>query len=301
MKKTLVSFTISFACLISFFNFVNADTISITTADVDAWQVAKLMQAQVAAGSSKKNRDITDVVFKNYQDGYSTVTNTDKTLSKGDALNYGNVKQTYILKPIPSAFQDIALTTPEAKPGGGLSADGNIYPVIDNASESPGYYAFQTTFSLSPEIVDLSGVFMNINLDIVVDDLLEGIFLNGYELTKYSSYRGLHGASGTQLRVLDINGSLLLNDLIEQGLFFTDTANTLEFVVRNDVMYRDGIYYYDQEYNGFFFAALGDINFGDQQYENSFAPTPEPATLLICLTCGGLALAIRRRKNKKTE
>jgi hypothetical protein len=53
--------------------------------------------------------------------------------------------------------------------------------------------------------------------------------------------------------------------------------------------------------NPFFFGAFGEITFGDQQYAHSFNPTPEPATLLICLTCGGLALAIRRRKNKKTK
>jgi hypothetical protein len=311
MKKTLVSFTISFACLIGFCTFANADTISITTADVGAWQVAKLIQAPVAGGYSKYNRATTDVIFKNYIDGYSTIvnsgetlprdgrlTNPDKILSRGDVLTYGAVKQNYTTKALPSGFQDIALTTAEARSGSGRSVDGNYYD--NNNVEKSGYYAFQTTFSLTPETLALSGAYMNINLDIIVDDFLEGIFLNGHELTAYSPFRGAQGMSdyGVALLLEGFNGSILLDDLIEQGWLLTDGANTLEFVTRNNVINRDGINDMD---TSLYFAALGDINFGDQQYEHSFAPTPEPATLLICLTCGGLALAIRRRKNKKTE
>jgi hypothetical protein len=317
MKKTLVSFTISFACLIGFCKFVNADTISITTADVGAWQVAKLIQAPVAPGSPKKNRATTDVIFKNYIDGYSTIvnhgetlptnsilTNPDKTLSKGDILDYSYVKQAYTTKPHPSDFKDILLTTADARTGMRPinNADINSTMHEHNSLESSGYYAFKTDFSLSPETSDLSGLFLNINLDVFFDDTLEGIFLNGYELTKYSSYRALQGSISSpaaSIRLIhDINGSILLDDLITQGLFFTDAVNTLEFVVSNAVVTFNGSYNVETE---LFFGAFGDINIGNQLYENSFASTPEPATLLICLTCGGLALAIRRRKNKKTE
>ncbi|MDR2170916.1 MAG: hypothetical protein LBP59_12305 [Planctomycetaceae bacterium] len=287
MKKTLVSFTISFVCLISFYDFVNADLLpswNITTGDTNAWKVAKLLQAPDNAVAATR-ANITETVFKNYLEGYSTVAKPDRTLSRGDALSYGSVKKMENSHPGYGSW-DNSITASDARNGS-----------FSNDVGSPGYYAFQTVFSLSPEAVILSGSFLNINLEMRTDDWLEGIFLNGQDITKYAE--AAHGVIGSAefgriLPKLELTGSVLLDDLIEQGLFLTDTANTLEFIIRN----------VDGSFNGdgpFAFGALGEINIGDQQFAHSFNPTPEPATLLICLTCGGLALAIKRRRKKMME
>ncbi|MDR2171223.1 MAG: hypothetical protein LBP59_13855 [Planctomycetaceae bacterium] len=288
MKKTLVSFTISFACLIGFCAFANADVVqswSITT-DVDAWKMAKLLKSSNQAINSTKD-EIHKTVFNNYLNGYSTVVNPDKTLSAG-VLSYENVKQSHITTTIPDGFNNTALT-----PLDGITGTWNHYGDIQTLDYiySPGYYAFQTTFSLSPEVTDLSGLFLNIDLDMTADDWLEGIFLNGHEITEYGA-NGANGGIGHGYTI-ELTGSILLDDLIGLGLFLADGVNTLDFVVGNESI--------SSNKNPFHFAALGDINIGDQQFDHSFSSTPEPATLLICLTCGGLALAIRRRRNKKTE
>jgi hypothetical protein len=302
MKKTLVSFTISFACLISFCTFANADilqswNITTTATDTNAWKVAKLLQAKDSAVAGVR-ADITDTVFKNYLEGYSTVANPDKTLSKGANLTYVNVK--HFLNSITSADATIGQFYTNDMTSGVAYAytDSTILPPgyyvwSDPTTMPPGYYAYQTTFSLSPEISDLSGLFLNINLDITADNYLEGIFLNGQEIAKYSSIKGAEGyKSGLREYILDLTGSVLLEDLVANGLFLSDDVNTLEFVVRN----RSDVD------NPTYLGTQGSFNISDeQQFSHSFNPTPEPATLLICLTCGGLALAIRRKKNKKTE
>ncbi|MDR2169061.1 MAG: PEP-CTERM sorting domain-containing protein [Planctomycetaceae bacterium] len=283
MKKTLVSFTISFACLIVFCTFANADMLpswKITTENTSDWQVANLLQINASVVNAN-NSEITETVFKNYLEGYSTVANPDKTLSKGAVLLYKNVKATEGL--------DGYITPGDAQIGFTYDLDGT--PHLVDRIYSPGYSVFQTEFSLSSEISDLSGLFLNIDIGITIDDVLEGIFLNGYEITKYSSLKAIYGFN-TDRSEKDINfdGSILLDDLIAQGLFLTDAANTLEFVVRNT----------GEIGNPYKISLLGDISIsGERDFEHSFNPTPEPATLLICLTCGGLALAIRRRKNKK--
>ncbi|MDR2169226.1 MAG: PEP-CTERM sorting domain-containing protein [Planctomycetaceae bacterium] len=254
---------------------------NITTGDTNAWQVARLLQAPSNTVAGKK-ADIIEEVFKNYVNGFSTVANPDKTLSKGGNLNYGNVMQ-------DMTFGNHFVTTAEAKTGPFTNSQGT--PYIAKDIDSPGYYAFQTEF-LSPEILDLSGLFLNIDISMQMDDGLEGIFLNGQEITKYSSLKGTSGLSNGNAITLGVTGSVSLDDLIDHGLFALNATNTLEFIVRN----------VNNSDNPIWFGALGEINISDQQeFAHSFNPTPEPATLLICLTCGGLALAIRRRKNKKTE
>ncbi|MDR2168509.1 MAG: PEP-CTERM sorting domain-containing protein, partial [Planctomycetaceae bacterium] len=229
--------------------------------------------------------DITDAVFQNYLNGFTT----NKNLSTGSSLNYGNVKN--------AGIRSDGITPIDATVG--LFYSGNGSPFTNDATVSPGYYAFQTTFS-SPEISDLSGLFLNIDIDINVDDILEGIFLNGQEITKYSSLKGVNGITpgiAWSNNILDFSGSVLLDDLVADGLFLANGTNTLEFVIRNSYD-KNNPYALDED-NPLQFVALGNITLGDQQFAQSFNPTPEPATLLICLTCGGLALAIRRRKNKK--
>jgi hypothetical protein len=289
MKKTLVSFTISFACLIGFCTLVNADVVQSwsITKDVNAWKMATLLQTQ-APPITGANAEIKKTVLTNYLEGYSTVANPDKTLSRGGNLNYGNVK-----------LADGKLTSSDAYTGNWLRYGTTNEYYTSNTLYSPGYYAFQTTFSLSPEISDLAGLYMNIDIDFWSDDVLEGIFLNGQDITKYSSLNGQSGigyyGNEAWVKTLELSGSVNLESLIAQGLFLTDDVNTFEFIVRNGAA---------NLYSGnspFYFGAQGGINIGDQQFTHSFNPTPEPATLLICLTCGGLALAIRRRKNKKTE
>jgi hypothetical protein len=252
----------------------------ITTENTSDWQVANLLQINASVVNAN-NSEITETVFKNYLEGYSTVANPDKTLSKGAVLLYKNVKATEGL--------DGYITPGDAQIGFTYDLDGT--PHLVDRIYSPGYSVFQTEFSLSSEISDLSGLFLNIDIGITIDDVLEGIFLNGYEITKYSSLKAIYGFN-TDRSEKDINfdGSILLDDLIAQGLFLTDAANTLEFVVRNT----------GEIGNPYKISLLGDISIsGERDFEHSFNPTPEPATLLICLTCGGLALAIRRRKNKK--
>jgi hypothetical protein len=290
MKKTLVSFTISFACFVTFCISANADLLpswNVTTANPDEWQVARLLQAPAGSynGYGAKGA-AADTVIKNYLESYTTVANPDKTLSEGDPLSYGNV----IKNP---TYGHNSITIAEAYAGTWYHHDGT--PYIAKDIDSPGYYAFQTEF-LSPEIQDIAGLFLNIDLDIMADDALSGIFLNGQEITKYSSLKGAAGLTynaeyGYVANNLELTGSVSLDDLIGQGLFLLDGKNTLEFIVLNAGSVDNPVK----------FSAVGGIDVGNQRYAQSFNPTPEPATLLICLTCGGLALAIRRRKNKKTE
>jgi hypothetical protein len=232
-------------------------------------------------------------------------------LSKGAGLIYEDVKNTLDSGYYSDDFfgvNDKAITASDAKTGMWLGPGDHRYGTpahtySTNALYPHGFYAFQTEFSLPPETFDLSGLFLNIDLDILADDFLEGIFLNGHEITKYSNLDGVAGQSAnavteiTEFKILKLTGSVLLDDLIAQGLFLTDGPNTLEFIILN------GNYYGSIEIeadNPLRFATFGDIDVGNQEFGHSFvSTTPEPATLLICLTCGGLALAIRRRKNKK--
>jgi hypothetical protein len=269
---------------------------NITTADTNAWQVAKLLQANQNAVAGTR-ATTSDTVLRNYMEGYSTVANPNRTLSTGGSLTYGAVKTGYTSHFL---FTDNYITTDEARTGLFDPTQFNPNDFIVGGSynaddlETPGYYAFRTEFSLSPEMTILTNAYLNIDLVMRADDTLEGIFLNGQDITKYSSLKGAIGISvpgGLFAIDLELTGSVLLDDLIGQGLFLLDDANTFEFVIRNGNSYDSPL--------GFF--ASGNIDIGDQQFTHSFNPTPEPATLLICLTCGGLALAIRRRKNKKTE
>jgi hypothetical protein len=294
MKKTLVSFTISFACLIGFCTFANADMLpswNITTKDENAWKITTLLIAN-DTGNATTQSAVTEAVFKNYVDGYSTILNSE--FSRGGKLSYGNAKDCTI--GIWANNWGECITASDAYAGYYESIYPNLGFQPDPSIYLPGYYAFQTEI-LSPEISDLSGLFLNVNLEMKADNFLEGIFLNGQEITKYSSLKGATGLTpndtntGNLIVTLELTGSVSLDYLIDQGLFLTDGTNTLEFVIRNGGEFD----------NPFHFGALGEINIGDQQFDHSFNPTPEPATLLICLTCGGLALAIRRRKNKKTE
>jgi hypothetical protein len=303
MKKTLVSFTISFACLIGFCNLANADIVGqswdVTMADVESWKVAKLLGSQFLYVRSTKS-ELKETVFKNYVNGYSTVATETGDKIVGDRLSYGDVKHisSYGEDPLPNYTE---LITPADAKTGNWTRQNTTEPITTNNLYNNGYNVFKTEFSLSPEISDLSGLFLNIDLDIFVDDYLEGVFLNGYEITKYSSLSGSHGLihltpDGLSSFVpLELTGSVLLDDLIAQGLFLTDGPNTLEFITLNEYYFGSSL---DNPYS---FGTFGNIDVGEQQFANSFNPTPEPATLLICLTCGGLALAIRRRKNKKTE
>jgi hypothetical protein len=293
MKKTLVSFTISFACFIGFCTFANAEIIqswNITTKNVDAWKMAEILKGKDSEFAGTKAETV-EAVLNNYVNGFSTVLNSDKTLSKGGSLNYGNVKS--VGSGNYYGVNAYRLTSPNAHYDHYDSVANPPLGSWEAFLYSPGYYAFQTEFSLSSGISDLSDLYLNIDLDMLADNILEGIFLNGYEITQYSSLKGINGVRPIigGLAKLELTGSVLLDDLIGQGLFLTDGANTLEFVIHNR----------GEKDNQLEFAALGAIDIGEQRYAQSFNPTPEPATLLICLTCGGLALAIRRRKNKKTE
>jgi hypothetical protein len=319
MKKTLVSFTISFACLIGFCKFANADMLpswKITTENSSDWKVAKLLQSSTLRITGTK-AEIKDTVFKNYVNGFSTAVNSNRTLSEGAGLTYENVKNTLDVGNYSDDYfgsNNKTITASDAKtgvwlgPGDPRNGDPRYgdpaHTYSTNALYPHGFYAFKTEFSLPPETADLSGLFLNIDLDILADDYLEGIFLNGHEITKYSNLDGVKGQFANaittliEFKTLDLTGSVLLDDLIAQGLFLTDGPNTLEFIILNGNYNGTSI----EADNPFRFGAFGDIDIGDQEFGHSFitTTTPEPATLLICLTCGGLALAIRRRKNKKT-
>jgi hypothetical protein len=300
MKKTLVSLIVCFASLIGFCDFANADFVKswdITTGNTDSWKIASLLEVPNTMIIDGRSRERADAVFKNYVNGFTTVYNQNDTLSAGSALTYGGVKKVEASGGPAHNQWPNSITSGVAKTGEYHNYGGNEAYTVNNFAPA-GYYVFQTKFSLSPETSVLSGLFMNVDIDINIDDFLEGIFLNGHEITTYSSLRGADGLLYPEnygfmiTNVLELTGSISLDSLIDQGWFLTDGDNTLEFVVRNTATWD----------NPFSFVAVGDINISDKaDFDHSFAPTPEPATLLICLTCGGFALAIRRRKNKKTE
>jgi hypothetical protein len=280
MKKNIFGLTFSFSCLVIFcVSTINAEIGSswdITTADTTAWKVANLLQANDYEFATPR-AEITEEVFKNYLVGFSTVPNENYGATKGSEFTYGAVRETN---------SDSDYISP-------------VDALGDDGAYSPGYYAFQTKFSLSSES-DLSELFLNINIGMRVDNYLEGIFLNGQEITKYSTLKGADGMAPNEnglyyFVTLGFTGSVLLDDLIDQNLFLPDAENTLEFVLRNSSNSSGTD-------NGLKFAALGEINISDvQEFAHSFNPTtPEPGTMLIFLTCGGLALvAGRLRKCKK--